>query len=127
MKITLRRGAHLQESHGMKSARARTPWRFKRTVFALLIAALAAQAGSAPRVSQESGGSSHLAYSRAAVIPLTLEHELWLWSARVSSERPASGGWALLLAGLAGAWAIGRRRVSAAGSRARAPYRLRRR
>jgi MYXO-CTERM domain-containing protein len=117
----------MQESYGMKPKRARTPWRLKRTVFALLIAALAAQAGSASHAPQASGGSAHRVHPRAAIVPLTLEHELWAWSARVSSEPPVSGGWALLLAGLAGVWAIGRRRISATGSGGRALYRLRRR
>lgn len=106
--------------------KVRNPWPFRRTVFALLIAALAAQAGSAPRAPQEAGGSSHIVSPSAVIIPLALERNLGLSSARVSSE-PVTGGWALLLAGLAGGWAIGRRRMSATGSRRRGTYRLRRR
>jgi hypothetical protein len=37
---------------------------------------------------------------------------------------PAPGSWALLLAGLAGVWAIGRRRVSSIGDRSLRPDRL---
>ena len=108
----------------MKPKRARMRWRLKGTIFALSIAAMATQVGGAtmsPRVAAELP-----APVSAAAIPLPGERELLIWLASVLRTPPVSGGWALLLAGLTGVWAIAWRRMSAPDSRSLDAHGLRR-
>ena len=102
--------------------------RIKAALFALSIAAMTTQVGGATAAA---GIGEPLAarVSAAAAIPLPGERELlgWLaWLARVSRAPPVLGSWALLLAGVAGVWAIGHRRMSAPGGHSLDPYGLRR-
>ncbi|HEV2227953.1 MAG TPA: hypothetical protein VGR86_03280 [Steroidobacteraceae bacterium] len=110
----------------MKPTRARTPVRLKGAILALSFTAMATQAGSAPHALRLAGAppAAHVSAASAAVPG---ERELLAWLARVMVRPPVPGSWALLVAGLASAWAIARRRMSAGGSRSLDPHRLRRR
>lgn len=109
----------------MKPIRAHTRLRLKGAIFALSIAAMATQVGGASAVPGVAG-EPPVAQLSAAIVPVPGERELLAWLTSVSRGSPVPGSWALLIAGLAGVWAIGRRRVSAIGNRTLIPYRLRR-
>jgi hypothetical protein len=108
----------------MKPTRPRTPLRLRRAIFALAIAAVATQVGSAT-VTPGVAGQRPAALVSAARLPLPGERELLTRLASVLRGPPVSATWPLLLAGLTGVWAIGRRRVSETGSRPLDPGRLR--
>lgn len=110
----------------MKPARARTPLRLKGTLFALSIAAMATQAGSAP-LPPRAAHAPHVAHSTAASASLPDGLELPTAFASLLRGPPVSGRWALLFAGLTGVLAIGRRRMAALGRLSFDPQRLRRR
>jgi hypothetical protein len=110
----------------MKPTRPSTPWRLRGAIFALSIAAMATQAGRATVAPGVAGGPP-VAHVSAASVSLPGGRELLAWLASELRGPPASGSWMLLLAGLTGVWAIGRRRVSALGSRTLHPHRLLRR
>jgi hypothetical protein len=109
----------------MKPTRARRSLRLKATLFALAIAATATQVGGAS-AAPGAAGWQPVAQVSAATVPVPSERELLSWLASLSRGPPPSAGWALLVAGLIGVWAIGHRRISAA-DRSLDPYRLRRR
>lgn len=113
----------------MKPSRSRRPLRLKAALFALSIVAMTTQVGGA--TAPAGGGELPAAQVRAAAaVPLPGERELLAWLAWLTSVLrgpPVSGSWALLIAGISGVWAIGRRRMSAPGGRSLDPYRLRRR
>lgn len=116
----------------MKPARARTLLRLRGVLFALSIAAIATQAGSAPLPLRATHAlhiahSTHVAHATVAGVSLPDALELTASFAGLLRVPPASGGWALLFAGLTGILAIGRRRMSALGSLSFDPQRLRRR
>ena len=108
----------------MKPTRAGTPLRLKAALFALSIAAMATQAGSAPPPLRVAN-TPPAAYSTAAGGSVPAGRELAASLAGVLRGRPVSGSWALLLAGLTGILAIGRRRMSALGGLSLDPQRLR--
>lgn len=110
----------------MKPTRVRTRSRLKGTIFALSIAAMATQVGGAA-VAPRAAGEPPAPHVSAAIVSVVGERELLALLERVSRGPPLPGSWALLLAGLTGAWAIGRRRLSATGSRSLNPNLLRRR
>jgi hypothetical protein len=115
-----------QEGCAMKPTQVRTRLRLKGTIFALLIAAIATQVGGAS-VAPGVPGEPPARQLNAAMVPVVGERELLAWVESVSRGPPVPGSWALLLAGLTGVWAIGRRRVSAIGNGSGNLYRLRRR
>ena len=100
----------------MKSTRAHPRLRFTGTLFALVLAAMASQVGGAS-AARGAAGDPPAAHVSAALVPLPGERELLAWITSVLRGSPAPGSWALFLAGLAGACAIGRRRISAIGDR----------
>jgi|SRR5215470_4054164 len=111
----------------MNSLQSRRPLRLKVALLALSLAAMTTQVGGAT-TAPGNGGPLAAQASVAAAIPMPGERELLAWLARLTRVvrlKPESGNWALLIAGLTGAWAIGHRRRSAFGSRALDPYRLR--
>jgi hypothetical protein len=111
----------------MKTTRARTPLRLRATLIALSIVAMATQVGGATAAAVDQPRAAKV--SAATVIPVPGERELLAWLARLTDGLrgpPVSGGWALLLAGLTGVWAIGRRRLSPPGSLSLPRQRLRR-
>jgi hypothetical protein len=109
----------------MKPTRAHTRLRLKGAIFALSIAAMTTQVGGAS-MAPGVAGEPPVAQVSAASLPVPGERELLVWVTTVLHGSPLPGSWALLVAGLAGVWAIGRRRVSAIGDRTLIPYRLRR-
>lgn len=108
----------------MKSTRAHSRLRLKGTLLALVVAAMASQVGGASAVPRMAGEPP--AQVSAAIVPVPGERELLAWVTSVLRGSPLPGSWALLLAGLAGVWAIGYRRVSALGNHTLMPHRLRR-
>jgi hypothetical protein len=108
----------------MKPTRPRTPLRLRGTIFALSLAATATQVGGAAAAPRDAVVSPAVHLS-ASLLPVLGARELL--AALPVRHAPASGNWALLVAGFVGAWAIGRRRVSASGSRSLDPQRPRRR
>lgn len=110
----------------MKPARARTPSRLKGALFALSIAAMTTQAGSAP-LSLRVAHAPHPARSSAPGVSLPDGLELPTSFASLRRGPPVPGSWALLFAGLTGILAIGRRRTSVLGSLSFDGQRLRRR
>lgn len=109
----------------MEPARVRMPLRLKGALFALSIAAMATQAGSAPPPPREAKAVP-VAHLSAASVSLASKLAPLSSLGSVLQAPPVSGGWALLFAGLTGIWAIGRRRTSTLGSRILEPQRLRR-
>ena len=107
----------------MNPTRSRRLLRLKGTIFALSLAAMASQVGGATAAPREAGARP--AVHLSASLPLPGARELLAGLASPVRHAPGSGSWALLIAGLTGAWAIGRRRVSAIGSRSLDPHRLR--
>ena len=110
----------------MKPKLARTRLRLIGTLLALSTAAVATQvsgASATPRIGLEPP-AAHLS---AALVALPGERELLAWVTSVLRGSPVPGSWALLIAGLTGVWAIGRRRISALGGGTLDPFRLRRR
>jgi hypothetical protein len=107
----------------MKPTRPRTPLRLRGTIFALSLAATATQVGGAAAAPREAGLSPAVHLSASVLLPGERE----LLASLPVRHAPASGNWALLVAGFVGAWAIGRRRVSASGGRSLDPQRPRRR
>src|SRR5579862_4925374 len=110
----------------MKPTRTRTRLRLKATLLALSIVAMATQVASAP-AAPRTGPEPPAAHLSAALVVLPGEPELLAWMRSVLRGSPVPGSWALLIAGLTGVWAIGRRRISALGNGTLDPYRLRRR
>ena len=110
----------------MKPTRTRTRLRLKGTLLAVSIVAMATQVAGAPEAPRM-GPEPPAAHLSAALVALSGEPELLARIRSVLRESPVPGSWALLIAGLTGAWAIGRRRISALGSGTLDPYRLRRR
>jgi hypothetical protein len=110
----------------MKPTRAHTPLRLKGAIFALSLAAMATQVGGASATSGVAAGERPVAQVSAVSLPVPGERELLAWLTGMLRGSPVPGSWALLVAGLAGVWAIGRRRVSAIGDRTLIPYPLRR-
>ena len=109
----------------MEPARVRMPLRLKGALFALSIAAMATQAGSAPLPPREAKAVP-VAHLSAASFSLSSKLAPLSSLGGMLQAPPVSGGWALLFAGLTGIWAIGRRRTSALDSRILEPQRLRR-
>jgi hypothetical protein len=110
----------------MKPTRAHARLRLKGTLLALSIAAMATQVGgasAAPRMTLE----PPVAHLSTAVALMPGERELLAWITSVLRGSPVPGSWALLIAGLTGVWAIGRRRVAALGNGTLDSYGLRRR
>ena len=100
----------------MKSTRASTPRRLKGMILVLSIAAMATQvsgASAAPELSGSrsvtSAGGATAARAAAPAQPAEL--------ASLLRGPPVSRDWALLVAGLLGVCAIGRRRMTAFGGR----------
>src|SRR5690349_14786250 len=88
----------------MNPTRSRRPSRLKATIFALSLAAMTSQVGGAAAAP---GGSGALAaVHMSASLPVAGERELFAGLASPVRHAPGSESWALLLAGLAGAWAI---------------------
>lgn len=110
----------------MKPTRAGIRLRLRAALFALSIAAMAAQAGSVPRA-PPAAGAVRVPRPTVTLVPLALERGLEARLARVLRRPPVSGSWALLIAGLTGVWAIGQRRMTAAAARSLDPRRLQRR
>ena len=113
----------------MKPVRVRMPLRLKGALFALSIAAMATQAGSAPLPPRaaEPVRAAHLSAASVLLSGKLAGKLAPLGSlGSVLHGQPVSGGWALLFAGLTGIWAIGRRRTSTLGSQILEPQRLRR-
>ena len=110
----------------MKAARPRTPLRLKGMLFALSIASMATQAGSAP-LPLRAAHAVRAAHAIAVSVSLPGGLEPPAALASLLRRPPVSGSWALLFAGLTGILAIGRRRLSALGSLSFDPQRLRRR
>ncbi len=110
----------------MKLSPSRRPLRLTAAMFALSLVAMTTQVGGA--TAPAGGGGRPAAQVRAAAaIPLPGERELLAWLTSVLRGPPVSGSWALLVAGISGVLAIGRRRMSAPGGRSLDPHRLRRR
>ena len=111
----------------MEPARVRMPLRLKGALFALSIAVMATQAGSAPLPPPPREPKAvQVAHLSAASVSLSSKLAPLSSLGSVLQAPPVSGGWALLFAGLTGIWAIGRRRTSTLGSRILEPQRLRR-
>jgi hypothetical protein len=110
----------------MKPARPRTPLPLKGMLFALSLASMATQAGSAP-LPLGAAQAPRAAQAIAVSVPLPGGLEPPAAIATLLRGPPVSGSWALLFAGLTGILAIGRRRLSALGSLSFDPQRLRRR
>lgn len=108
----------------MNPTRFRTLPRLKGTIFALSLAAMASQVGGAAAAPREASARPAVPVS-ASLLPVPVERELLAGLANRVRHAPGSGNWALLVAGLTGAWAIGRRRVSAIGGRSLDPLRAR--
>jgi hypothetical protein len=96
--------------------------RLRGALLALSMAAMATQVGGAS-AAVESGQRAVAALGAASV---ALSGERTPLAGR-ASPLPGTGGWALAVAGLLGACAIGHRRMSALGSRSLDPHGLRRR
>ena len=109
----------------MRPIRARTSPRLRAAAFALSIAVMA-QVGGASTALQPPA-TTPVAHVSAAGLPVPGGQELLAWLAGVLRALPVSGGWALLVAGVTGAWAIGRQRMPAIGGSSLDPYRLPRR
>ena len=93
----------------MKHPQSRRSLRLKAAFLALSLAAMTTQVGGAT-AAPGAGEAPAVQPSAAAALPIPGERELLAWLTRVLRVPPVSGGWALLIAGLAGAWAIGYRR-----------------
>ena len=109
----------------MKPASARMSSRLRGALLALSMAAMATQVGGASAAVES--GPRGVATLGAASVALSGERTQLAGLASPLPGTPVSGGWALLIAGLMGAWAIGHRRMSALGSRSLDPQGLRRR
>jgi hypothetical protein len=110
----------------MKPRQTRARLRLKETLLALAIAAMATQVGgasAAPRITLE----PPVAHVSTAIAPVPGERELLAWITSVLRGSPVPDRWALLIAGLTGVWAIGRRRIAALGNGTLDSYGLRRR
>ena len=110
----------------MKPLQFRRPMRLKAALLALSLVAMTTQVGGAS-AALGVGEPPAAQLSVAAALPMPGERELLAglaWLTRVVRLPPESGNWALLIAGLTGAWAIGHRRRFSFGSRALDPYRL---
>jgi hypothetical protein len=110
----------------MKPMRARTRLRLKGTLLALSIVAMATQVGGASAVARMAL-EPPVAHVSAAIVPVPGERELLAWITSLLRGSPAPESWALVIGGLTGVWAIGRRRISALGSGTVDPYGFRRR
>jgi len=108
----------------MNQPQSRRSLRLPTALLALSLAAMTTQVGGAT-ASPGLGEPPAVHASVAAALPIPGERELLAWLTRVLPSPPESGNWALLIAGLTGAWAIGRRRMSSSGSRALDLRRLR--
>jgi len=109
----------------MNQPQSRRSLRLPTALLALSLAAMTTQVGGAtasPGLGEPPAAQASVV---AAALPIPGERELLAWLARVLPLPPESGNWALLIAGLTGAWAIGRRRMSSSGSRALDLRRLR--
>jgi hypothetical protein len=108
----------------MNQPQSRRSLRLPTALLALSLAAMTTQVGGAT-ASPGLGEPPAAQASVAAALPIPGERELLAWLTRALPSPPESGNWALLIAGLTGAWAIGRRRMSSSGSRALDLRRLR--
>ena len=106
----------------MKPAPARMPLCLRAALLALSIAAMLTQVSRASAAADRAG-SRLLAPPgmSAAVLPSERTGLIGFASPLPGPRVPGSG--ALLIAGLIGGWAIGRRRLSAMGSRSLDPHR----
>jgi hypothetical protein len=102
------------------------PLRLRGALLALSIAAMATQVSGAS-AAPEMAGARPVPAAASAAAALSDEHAQLTGLASLLRGPQVSGSGALLVAGLLGVWAIGHRRVSAAGSRSLDPQGLRRR
>jgi len=93
----------------MNSPQSRRPLRLRVALLALSLAAMTTQVAGAT-TAPGSGGPLAAQASVAAALPMPGERELLAWLTRILRLPPVSGSWALLIAGLTGAGAIGYRR-----------------
>jgi hypothetical protein len=106
--------------------KSRRPLALKAALFALSIVAMTTQVGGATAAPGVGAPATH---ASATLIPLPDERELLAWLARLTGALhgpPVSGSWALLIAGISGVWAIGRRRTASLRSHALDLHRLQR-
>ena len=99
--------------------------RLRGALLALSMVALATQVSRASAAVEP--GPRGVAQLGTVSVALSAERTQLAGLATPLPGTPVSGGWALVIAGLMGTWAIGHRRMSARGSRSLDPRGLRRR
>jgi len=101
----------------MKPVSIRMPPRMRGALLALAVGAMATQVSGASAAAQMGSARRVAPVAAVARAPLPAEHAQRSGLASLLRGPPVSGSWALLVAGLMGAWAIGQRRASTLGSR----------